>query len=96
MNRFTVEETNLLTHLPRRRQGRSLSENINAALPFMDAGYAGACRPHPCQNRRADGSRSMRSLPFTPLTRYDRGKAACAAPKPQGQRPCTPGVLQLR
>lgn len=28
--------------------------------------------------------------------RYDRDKAACAAPEPQGERPCTPGVLQLR
>lgn len=40
-------------------------------------------------------NRSTRSVPFTPLTRYGRDKAACTAPEPQGERPCAPGVLQL-
>lgn len=36
MNRFTVEETNLLSIYPEGSK-RALIENINAALPFMDA-----------------------------------------------------------
>lgn len=31
-----------------------------------------------------------------PPTKYERGKAADAAPKPQDKRPCEKGVLQLR
>lgn len=36
MNRFTVEETNLLS-IYADESKRALIENINAALPFMDA-----------------------------------------------------------
>ena len=36
MNRFTVEETNLLS-IYAEGSKRALIENINAALPFMDA-----------------------------------------------------------
>lgn len=36
MNRFTVEETNLLS-IYADESRRALLENINAALPFMDA-----------------------------------------------------------
>ena len=36
MNRFTVEETNLLS-IYYEDSKRALIENINAALPFMDA-----------------------------------------------------------
>ena len=36
MNRFTVEETNLLS-IYADNSKRALLENINAALPFMDA-----------------------------------------------------------
>ena len=36
MNRFTVEETNLLS-IYAEDSKRALLENINAALPFMDA-----------------------------------------------------------
>ena len=36
MNRFTVEETNLLS-IYAADSKRTLLENINAALPFMDA-----------------------------------------------------------
>ena len=36
MNRFTVEETNLLS-IYADDSKRALLENINAALPFMDA-----------------------------------------------------------
>ena len=36
MNRFTVEETNLLSIYAEDSKG-ALIENINAALPFMDA-----------------------------------------------------------
>ncbi len=36
MNRFTVEETNLLS-IYIDESKRALIENINAALPFMDA-----------------------------------------------------------
>ena len=36
MNRFTVEETNLLS-IYYENSKRALIENINAALPFMDA-----------------------------------------------------------
>lgn len=36
MNRFTVEETNLLS-IYYEDSKRTLIENINAALPFMDA-----------------------------------------------------------
>lgn len=36
MNRFTVEETNLLS-IYTEDSKRALLENINAALPFMDA-----------------------------------------------------------
>lgn len=36
MNRFTVEETNLISVYYENRK-RALIENINAALPFMDA-----------------------------------------------------------
>ena len=36
MNRFTVEETNLLD-IYADESKRALIENINAALPFMDA-----------------------------------------------------------
>lgn len=36
MNRFTVEETNLLS-IYADESKRALLENINAALPFMDA-----------------------------------------------------------
>ena len=38
----------------------------------------------------------MRSLPFSPLMRYDRDKAAYTTPKPEGQQPYKKGVLQLR
>ena len=36
MNRFTVEETNLIS-IYYENSKRALVENINAALPFMDA-----------------------------------------------------------
>ena len=36
MNRFTVEETNLLS-IYAENSKRALLENINAALPYMDA-----------------------------------------------------------
>ena len=36
----------------------------------------------------------MRSLPFTPQRKYEQHKAAFAAPKPESQFPCAPGVLQ--
>ena len=39
---------------------------------------------------------SMRSLPFSPLMKYDRAKAAHAATEPESQQPCKKGVLQLR
>ena len=38
----------------------------------------------------------MRSLLFSPLMKYDRAKAAFAAPKPESQQPCKTGMLQLR
>ena len=34
-------------------------------------------------------------MPFTPLTRYGRDKAACTAPEPQGERPCAPGATMI-
>ena len=37
MNRFTVEETNLLS-IYHEGSKREVMENINAALPFMDEG----------------------------------------------------------
>ena len=36
MNRFTIEETNLLSIYHEGRKAQ-LTENINAALPYMDA-----------------------------------------------------------
>ena len=35
-------------------------------------------------------------LLFSPLMKYDRAKAAFAAPKPESQQPCKTGMLQLR
>ena len=83
MIRLTVEETNLLS-IYNEDGKRGLTENINAALPFMD------------EDMRELAKMSMRSLPFSPLMRYDRDKAAYTTPKPESQQPYKKGVLQLR
>ena len=88
MIRLTVEETNLLS-IYNEGGKRGLMENINAALPFMDEDMRELAK-------RTLAKMSIRSLPFSPLMRYDRAKAAYAAPKPESQQPCKKGVLQLR
>ncbi len=45
MIRLTVEETNLLS-IYNEGGKRALIENVNAALPYMDADM-GACKAHP-------------------------------------------------
>ena len=52
MIRLTVEETNLLS-IYNEGGKRALIENVNAALPYMDAG---ACKAHPFQSGRFDRS----------------------------------------
>ena len=39
---------------------------------------------------------TVNRLPFTPQRKYEQHKAAFAAPKPESQFPCAPGVLQLQ
>ena len=95
MNRFTVEETNLLS-IYHEGSKAQLTENINATLPYMDADMRELAKRAlskvdalteeefcgACHLRRRG---SMSSI-----------NAAFAAPKPESQFPCAPGVLQLR
>ena len=53
MIRLTVEETNLLS-IYNEGGKRGLTENINAALPFMDEDMQGTGKAHPCENRTSD------------------------------------------
>ena len=55
MIRLTVEETNLLS-IYNEGGKRALIENVNAALPYMDADMRGACKAHPFQSGRFDRS----------------------------------------
>ena len=57
MIRLTVEETNLLS-IYNEGGKRALIENVNAALPYMDADMR---------------ERNLQSFPFTPLMKYERG-----------------------
>ena len=56
MNRFTVEETNLLS-IYHEGSKAQLIENMTAALPYMDAGLRELAKRTPFQSRRADRSR---------------------------------------
>lgn len=53
MNRFTVEETNLLS-IYAEDSKRALLENINAALPFVDADMRELAEPYHAESGRAD------------------------------------------
>lgn len=72
MIRLTVEETNLLS-IYNEGGKRALIENVNAALPYMDADMREACKAHPFQSGRFDRSGICRAFPFTPLMKYERG-----------------------
>ena len=65
MIRLTVEEMNLLS-IYHEGSKAQLMENMTAALPFMDEDM----RPFA---ERTLQKISMRSLPFSPLMKYDRG-----------------------
>ena len=65
MIRLTVEEMNLLS-IYHEGSKAQLMENMTAALPFMDEDM----RPFA---ERTLQKMSMRSLPFSPLMKYDRG-----------------------
>ena len=56
MNRFTVEETNLLS-IYHEGSKAQLIENMTAALPSMDAGLRELAKRTSFQSRRADRSR---------------------------------------
>ena len=81
MNRFTVEETNLLS-IYHEGSKAQLIENMTAALPYMDAGL------------RELAERTISKV--NALTDAEYKELSVAATKPQGKHPCEKGVLQLR
>ena len=70
MNRFTVEETNLLSIYHEGKQGE-LIENMIAALPYMDAGLRSLQKRTLSKEDALDRSRLQVSLPFILLMKYD-------------------------
>ena len=75
MNRFTVEETNLLS-IYHEGSKAQLTENINAALPYMDADMRElakrALSKVDALTEEEFAEPSTGSLPFILLMKYDR------------------------
>ena len=70
MNRFTVEETNLLS-IYHEGSKAQLTENINAALPYMDADMRELAK-RALSKVDALPRKNLRSLPFTPQRKYEQ------------------------
>lgn len=71
MNRFTVEETNLLS-IYHEGSKVQLIENMTAALPYMDAGLRELAK-RTLSKVDALTEAELQSFPFTPLMKYERG-----------------------
>ena len=86
MIRLTVEETNLLS-IYNEGGKRALIENVNAALPYMDADMRELAK------RTLSKVDALTEAEFAELPIYAADEDA--APEPESQRPCAPDVLQL-
>lgn len=68
MIRLTVEETNLLS-IYNEGGKRALIENVNAALPYMDADMRELAK----RTLSKVDAWNLQSFPFTPLMKHERG-----------------------